>query len=215
MKNGTVLFENVRFTVITESLIRCEYSKSKSFLDNDTLFAVNRKYNGCEYTACETENTVTVTTSEMSLTYKTGGENKFTAEKLYGTLSGKEWHYGDKNEENLGGTLSTLDGVEGYTKTDDGILSKDGWFVYDDSENLVLENDWIKTNFYRDDTDLYIFSYGKNYKKRLKRCFMFRANPRFRENTFSARGIRAGGRIRTRKFSALSTAMTSTIFRSI
>lgn len=80
MKNGTVLFENVRFTVITESLIRCEYSKSKSFLDNDTLFAVNRKYNGCEYTACETENTVTVTTSEMSLTYKAGGECKLTYE---------------------------------------------------------------------------------------------------------------------------------------
>ena len=177
MKNGTVLFENVRFTVITESLIRCEYSKSKSFLDNDTLFAVNRKYNGCEYTACETENTVTVTTSEMSLTYKAGGENKFTAEKLYGTLSGKEWHYGDKNEENLGGTLSTLDGVEGYTKTDDGILSKDGWFVYDDSENLVLENDWIKTNFYRDDTDLYIFSYGKNYKKALKTLFYVSGKP--------------------------------------
>ena len=49
MKQGIICFENARFSVITENLIRCEYSESHSFLDAQTSFAACRRYNGCEY----------------------------------------------------------------------------------------------------------------------------------------------------------------------
>ena len=177
LKNGIVLYNNVRLTVITENLIRCEISPRASFCDYQTAFAVNRKYNGCKYEVCETERAITVSTESMSITYKMDDAVTFTADNLFGTLSGKDWKYGDQNEENLGGTLSTLDGVEGYAKVEDGILSKDGWFVLDDSTNLVVENDWIKTNFKRNETDIYIFSYGRDYKKALRTLFYVSGNP--------------------------------------
>lgn len=176
MKNPIILFENARFSVITKNLIRCEYSKNNEFCDNDTLFAVNRKYDGCDFSVSEEDDSVTVSTSEMSLTYKKSADG-FTSESLFGVLSGSSWKYGDKNKENLGGTRSTLDGVEDYANTDEGILSKDGWYVYDDSKNLVLENDWIKTNYNRNETDIYVFSYGNDYKQALKTLFYVSGKP--------------------------------------
>ena len=175
--DGILLYNNVRFSVITENLIRCEISTKKSFCDFQTAFAVNRKYNGCQYEVKEAEDSITVVTANMSITYKLDDAQTFTAENLYGTLSGRDWKYGDVNKENLGGTLSTLDGVGGYVKVDDGILSKDGWFVYNDSSDLVVENDWIKTNFKRNETDIYIFAYGNDYKKALHTLFYVSGKP--------------------------------------
>ena len=177
MEKGIILYNNVRFTVITENLIRCEISPRKSFCDFNTAFAVNRKYNGCEYKVQEDEDFITVSTANMSITYKLDDATTFTAENLYGTLSGKAWKYGDVNKENLGGTLSTLDGVEGYVKVDDGLLSRDGWFVLDDSTNLVVEDGWIKTNFKRNETDIYIVAYGNDYKKALNTLFYVSGKP--------------------------------------
>ena len=41
------------------------------------------------------------------------------------------------------GTLVTLDGVDGYRKTDDGLLARDGWFVIDDSNAIPFEKDGV------------------------------------------------------------------------
>jgi len=43
----------------------------------------------------------------------------------------------------LGGTLTTLDGVEHAVQVNDGLLSKDCWYVIEDSNTQVFINDWI------------------------------------------------------------------------
>ena len=177
MDRGMIIFENVKFSVITENLIRVEYSKNHKFCDNYTSFAVERKYNGCKYSVSEVDDKITISTSQMSVTYEKNIEDKLSDKNLYGVLSGKVWKYGDKNNGNLGGTLSTLDGVAGYTDVEDGILSRDGWFVYDDSKNLVIEDDWIKLNYPRNEIDIYIFAYGNDYKKALKTLFYVSGKP--------------------------------------
>lgn len=175
--NGIITLDQVRFQVITENLIRCEYEQNGNFCDLETSFAVNRTYNGCQYEVTQTEDSITVSTASMSITYRADGAGCFTAENLYGTLSGQKWYYGKENEGNLGGTLSTLDGVDKEVPTQQGLLSKDGWFVLDDSNTLVIENDWIKTNHKRNETDLYVFSYGRDYKKALQTLFYVSGKP--------------------------------------
>ena len=162
---------NARFTVITENLIRAEYSANGVFCDLPTLFAVNREYNGCEVRIRSAEDSVEIQTEAICLFYKNNGGKDFTSENFYGEIYGQKWFFGKKNERNLGGSLSTLDGVDGYRKTDDGLLSRDGWFVIDDSENMPIENGWLKTNGVRRTTDIYIFGYGNDYKKALQTLF--------------------------------------------
>ncbi len=180
-EKGMILYHKARFTVITENLIRCEISPRRNFCDFQTAFAVNRTYNGCKYEVHQADGVpmspLTISTACMSITYKPDDSVTFTGENLYGRLSGRSWKYGDSNQENLGGTLSTLDGVEGYVKVEDGILSKDGWFVLDDSTNLVVENGWIKRNDKRNETDIYIFAYGRDYKKALRTLFYVSGKP--------------------------------------
>lgn len=162
-----IIFGNARFTVITENLIRAEYADGINFMDNKTLFASNRSYNGCPVEITENDKVLTIKTEAMTLTFIDDGRC-FSAENLTCDIFGTTWHYGDKNEGNIGGTLATLDGVQRAVPLEDGLLSTDGWFVIDDSKNTPLEDGWIKKYVYGRPLDIYIFGYGKDYKKALK-----------------------------------------------
>lgn len=87
-------------------------------------------------------------------------------------MQGIRWHYGKKNENNLGGTLTTLDYISPDVPVDDGILSQDGWFVIDDSKKPVLIDGWIAKNTLKNNTDIYLFVYGKDYKRALRDLFL-------------------------------------------
>ena len=167
----TIVFGKARFSVITENLIRCEWMTKGTFCDDETLFAVNRVYNGCKVMVNRTETSLDIQTSAISICYRPNGADGFTSENLFGTVLGEPWYFGKKNEQNLGGTLSTLDGVEGYRKVDEGLLSRDGWFVIDDSENAVIKDGWIQKNIAPRMADFYLFGYGNDYKKALQTLF--------------------------------------------
>ena len=50
------------------------------------------------------------------------------------------WHYGDEPKHNLKGTARTLDEANGEIPLDDGVISRDGWAVLDDSAaNVIVE----------------------------------------------------------------------------
>ena len=167
----TIVCGKARFSVITENLIRLEWISKGGFCDGETLFAVNRAYNGCAVKIETSENSVVIETEAIRLCYRNDGADGFTAENLRAQIYGEEWHYGKKNERNLGGTLATLDGCEGHLETEDGLLSRDGWFVIDDSYNAVLENGWLKKSIVRRSADLYLFGYGCDYKRALQTLF--------------------------------------------
>ncbi len=178
MNEHIITLEKARFTIITETLIRMEYAANKSFLDDETLFAVNRSHNGCAFAVTTKENSIEIKTEAIHLTYIDDG-NPFSKENLFGTIYGERWHFGKKNEKNLGGTLTTLDGVDGPRPVDDGILSRDGWFVIDDSDASPIRDGWLVPAVKRYETDLYLFGYGKDYKKALKTLFYVSDKPAF------------------------------------
>jgi len=159
---------NARFSVLTEGCIRIEYALDRCFADDPTLFAVRSSF--CQAEITEDKDTLTVKTKKLTLRYT--GSEPFSRDNLSVAVhtSGKDtiWHYGDESRNNLGSTLSTLDGVNGERPLPDGILSRDGFYVIDDSGKPLLHDGWLKARPGEHKTDLYFFAYGTDYKSALR-----------------------------------------------
>jgi alpha-glucosidase (family GH31 glycosyl hydrolase) len=67
----------------------------------------------------------------------------------------------------LRGTTRTLDLMNGAVQLEQGLVSRAGWAVVDDSQRPVFDADgWIAPH--NDSIDLYFFGYGHDYKKCLR-----------------------------------------------
>ncbi len=154
--------DDARFTVISDGVIRMEYTVGGAFVDGETLFAKRGMLWEAEVLDGET---FVIQTESITLYYE-GGE--FSPKTLYADIHAEgvetRWHYGDENKGNLGGTLSTLDGVCGARPLPDGLLSRDGWYVLDDSNTPVFTDDWIENRDESHKVDVYLFAYGRNYR---------------------------------------------------
>ena len=159
---------NARFTVITDGVIRMEYAENKAFLDEPTLFA--KRENTSDADISDVNGTLTVKTEKFTLTYK--GTGPFSRDDLSCRIhtDGVDtvWHYGDEPKNNLKGTLTTLDGVCGERPLPDGIISKDGFYVFDDSSKPKLRNGWIENRSEDHKIDLYLFAYGLDFKAAIR-----------------------------------------------
>jgi len=185
-EKAQVVVGNARFTVLTPQMIRMEWSEDGKFEDRATLTFVNRKLEVPQFKVRQTRSKVTITTSNVTLTYKKGA--KFSAENLSAEIlvAGKKvvWHYGDNDTQNLMGTTRTLDRYYGSqdhprsnrrrSSMEHGILSRAGWTVVDDSERHVFVpveshwKNWVECRPEGDRLDLYLFAYGHEYTKALK-----------------------------------------------
>ena len=182
----------VRFTVITDGVIRLEWQAQGQFTDLASFVASERDYPEVEYKVRKRGKTVEIRTSRMILTYKTG-TGKFTADNLViKAVDGFfTWKPGMVQKENLKGTFRTLDGLEGDLQTqswvkdskkgerrpfEDGILAKDGWTLIDESDNLLFDDSdwaWVKEREAGECQDWYFMAYGHDYKAALKDFTVF------------------------------------------
>ena len=186
---------NVRFTVISDGVIRMEYAPDGKFVDDKSFIAVNRQYPAVDYKLKTRGRWVEIATSKMVMRYKKDS-GAFSAENLSivsakGTLP-FSWKPGVKQVENLKGTFRTLDGFDGEVQTqgyvrdskpgekiqlEDGLLAKDGWTLIDDSKGLLFNNDtdweWVKQRPDNGGQDWYFMAYGHDYKAALKDYTLF------------------------------------------
>lgn len=110
-----VVVGNARFTVLTDRLIRMEWSENGVFEDHATLAIVNRSLPSVpKFSANRSGDGVTIRTNAVTLTYKGG---KFAEDNLSVSfkLNGKTvtWHPGLEDKGNLMGTARTLDQCTG------------------------------------------------------------------------------------------------------
>ena len=180
-KQAQVVCGNARFTVLTDRLIRMEWSPSGEFEDHATLAIVNRNLPVPIYSVRRSGNAVTLKTQALSLSYS--GDGAFSADNLKASfrLGGKTvtWTPGADASGNLMGTARTLDGCAGPEKInfsdplEQGILSRDGWAVVDESRRHIFVKDdsdwgeWVAERPVKDGQDLYLFAYGHDYKAAL------------------------------------------------
>ena len=168
-----VTIGNARFTVLTPQLIRMEWSADGNFEDHASLVFINRKLPVPKFTRGKDHGWQTIKTAKLLLKYKPS-KTEFTARNLSITfdLNGNQvvWMPGTKDVGNLLGTTRTLDGVEGATSLEPGLVSRDGWVVVDDSDRPLFDNSdwpWVMPRPEGKRQDWYFFGYGHDYKQAL------------------------------------------------
>ncbi len=163
VKENIVQGEKYRFTVLTENLIRMEFSCDGNFEDRATQSVFYRDFPRCEYTSIQNGDKLIIETTAFVLTYTVN--EPFSADSLNFKLKIEpytEWNFSDDFTD-LGGTAKTLDGIDGAIPVGRGICSKDGFSVLDDSNNMPLDSDgWITVRC-PNVTDCYFFGYGFDY----------------------------------------------------
>lgn len=154
-----------RITVLTDCLLRLEYSAGGHFVDEPTQIVWNRDFQGPSYQLMEEEDRLELITEKLHLIYN---KKEFTSHGLSIQVKGREiWHYGQE-PENLGGTARTLDKVDGACDLENGLLSRSGYAVLDDSRSLLLGEDGWAMPRREPELDLYFFGYGHDYRGALK-----------------------------------------------
>jgi alpha-glucosidase (family GH31 glycosyl hydrolase) len=169
--NHLIVVGNARFTVIAPECIRIEYADDGKFVDAKTLFAVGRDAAYHDFKLGRDGDAMTIDTGKIRLRYRSNGK-LFDKDNLHAQIAvGKdwvEWLPGQKNRQNLGGTIRTLDQVKGPVDLGEGVLARDGWFLLDDSKTPLFTENWVEERPENANTDWYLFGYGHDYKAALK-----------------------------------------------
>lgn len=165
-ENDYIIHKNmVRISVLTPYLVRIENQISNVFCDSITQGVVCRNFCKPEYEIIETKDNYTVKTEKVTFIYSLR-KNRITEIILE---NGKK--ITDFYSENLKGTCRTLDGTSGKTGLYDGLISKNGVAVYDDSKSLIIDEDGLIKQRIAKATDIYYFAYGHNYRDAIKDYF--------------------------------------------
>lgn len=72
MNNNIIKFDKARFTVLTEHLIRIEYSETGEFEERMTQMVQNREFSEVNFDIIEKEETIEIITSTVHLYYNGG-----------------------------------------------------------------------------------------------------------------------------------------------
>ncbi len=181
---------HARFTVLTPQMIRIQYSESDRFEDRATFAIVNRRLPVPSFTSEERDGYLTLQTEALRLRYRLGGRIDGSPNDQVLTiqlqLNGREvtWYPGKDDALNLKGTTRTLDGQIGDNKRselENGLLSRAGWSVIDESP-LTRRGDgsttfcfdgeqdgipWVAEPVDKQAIDWYFMGYGHDYKRAL------------------------------------------------
>ena len=147
----------IRVSVITERLIRVEWQSEAKFCDKPTQSVLHRDLGAVHYSVARKNGMICVNTAlaRLIVDENTGA---FKQAKVKGGFTVTDIHEG-----NLLGTVRTLDNVKGATKLEEGILSKNGAAMLDDSVSLTLEEDGRVLPRKKRGSDIYYFLYGHDY----------------------------------------------------
>ena len=178
-QNNIIEGNTYRFTVITNKLLRMEYSKEGIFEDRPTQIVTNRDLGEVTFELKETHKMIEIITDSFHLRYMK--EKEFSPKNLsidvrynYTNYTNR-WYYG-QYIPTLKGALRTVDRVDGEAPLEESIISKYGYATLDDSRSFVFdENDQIKVKNHVQ-TDMYFFAYGREYLKAIQDFYRLSGN---------------------------------------
>lgn len=174
--------EHYRFTIMSNGLIRLEYSKDGYFNDDRTLLINNRYFEKVDFDIKEDEHTLEIITKIFKLEYK---KNLHFADKkmlfnnnltVTNLITNKTWHYNHLEARNLQGGSFSLDDYTKGLKMDKGLYSLDGFVSVDDSNNFIFKDNMLQKNS-EDYIDIYLFMYGKDFSTVLKEYYTITTSP--------------------------------------
>ncbi|WP_394276207.1 TIM-barrel domain-containing protein [Luteococcus sp.] len=165
---------NARFTVLTERLVRIEWSPSGSFEDRATQVVLHRDLPTPRFRVHRDGERTQIFTSAFHLDHS-GGE--FTPQTLkVQELTGgyhSVWRPGEEPDSKfagfvgiptqLGGTARTLDAVDGATEVEPGLANTLGVASLDDSSSLALDDQGWVAQRETGAVDVYVFAHGHDF----------------------------------------------------
>jgi alpha-glucosidase (family GH31 glycosyl hydrolase) len=164
-----VVGEHYRITVLTERLLRLEWSPTGEFEDRATQTVLHRDLGPSEFRVSRDATGLHLVTEALILDYD---EGPFSASGLTIRLRGPfgpecQWRYGERfapnqwRTGNFGGTARTLDEADGAVPLDDGVAGDIGYAIMDDSSTMALDGGWVAPRP-PGNIDLYYFGHGSD-----------------------------------------------------
>ncbi len=191
MRNGvsngqSMLVGNTyRITVLTEHLVRLEYSPNGIFYDAPSQFALFRNFDVVPFEAREDEKYLYIRTKYFELEYLKG--TSFDAGKvvpmnhLKVTVAGtdKIWYYQHAEARNYRGVFTSFDGAKRNHIPYKGLYSLDGFVSFDDSDSLLFNPDGTLSARKEKNMDIYLFVYKNDFRLCLQDYFRLTGQPPF------------------------------------
>ncbi len=186
---AVVIKGNARFTILTPSMVRLEWSPDGVFEDRASQVIVNRRLpvptfeiseGGPLRTTTRPASTegpavLTIRADNVVIKYKQDGRRFSKDNLVVQSRVGSKEIWVDATPPfspggNLGGTTRTLDGISGACPLEPGLLNYTGWTFLDDSQTLLFDDGdqpWARPRQSHEALDWYVFSYGHDYQKAL------------------------------------------------
>lgn len=155
------IVEDVRFSILTGNLLRVEHGP---FCDQPTQAVWYRAFQSPPFQAQVQGCTAVIRTQQCTFTYDLKSRRMRRIE-IAGFGAVRSFH------GNLKGTRRTLDMTDGAVALKDGIFSRSGAAVVEDSRSLILEEDGTITPRPKGADDRYYFAYGHDYRRGLRDFF--------------------------------------------
>ena len=167
--NNIIQGKKFRITVLSEILIRLEYSETGEFEDRPTELVQSRKFPQVKFERKDDNTYLYITTSYFKLFYRK--EMPFLGTKISPdqnlrielTNTDKTWYFNHPEVRNFGSIGYSLDGKTSEPKYEKGLYSVDGFVSLDDSKSLIFNEDGSLGK--RTDTriDTYVFMYDRDF----------------------------------------------------
>ena len=174
-----------RITVLSDVLLRFEYSETGKFNDYPTIFAINRNFaKKPVFTVKQDEKYINITNDYFILEYSK--EKPYIASKLVPdsnlriTLkdTDKLWYFGNPEVKNLKGTTYSFDNKTNISLSK-GLYNLDGFASIDDTMSPVFISDGTIKKNPSDALDVYVFIYKNDFQKALDSYFELTGKPSF------------------------------------
>ncbi|KAF4580930.1 Glycoside hydrolase, family 31 [Ophiocordyceps camponoti-floridani] len=165
--------KNYRFTVLADGLLRYEWAPDGVFEDRPSFFAAARNATRPvpQFVTRESDHQLEIITERFHLTYD---KREFTPYGLFVVIigyTGTTWRYGETHET-LGGTVKTLDNINGRIALEPGVTSKLGFAPLRDDSFLFTDDGFVAPRRPgKDRVDGYLFCYGHEYRKAVQALY--------------------------------------------
>ena len=174
---------NYRITVLSERLVRLEYSLDGTFYDGMTEIVSNRNFSVPKIKVEQDEKYLVITTKYFILQY--AKEKNFKGPsfapdsnlKVKLVNTDKMWYYGHPEARNFKGSAFSIEDFGSETVLSKGLYSTDGFATLDDSYSMLIDNDGFMNLNNTKRIDIYLFAYRRDFGLCLKDYFTLTGYP--------------------------------------
>ncbi len=172
-----------RITILSDILVRLEYSPNGEFEDRPTEQIIFRRFPIPKFIKQEDNNFLVISTKYFKLEYQKEmpfmGSKASPDQYLKISLnnSDKYWYLGSSEARNFKGTAYSLDNSDGEATYQKGLYSTDGFVSIDDAKSLILNPDGTYSKRNDNRVDTYVFMYRKDFGFCLRDYFKLTGKP--------------------------------------